>query len=58
MDADEGKLALLINPQWRSGQVVHDFGFGNRRRDSDRFLSSFQDVYYLRQQRIRGDEIL
>lgn len=58
VDADEGKLALLINPQWQPGQVISDFGFGAKRRDCENFLGAFQDVYYLRQQRISGDEIL
>lgn len=58
VDADEGKLALLINPQWQPGQVISDFGFGAKRRDCEKFLGGFQDVYYLRQQRISGDEIL
>ena len=58
VDAAEGKLALLINPQWQPGQVISDFGFGAKRRDCEKFLGAFQDVYYLRQQRISGDEIL
>ncbi|DBA95240.1 hypothetical protein WJX82_003981 [Trebouxia sp. C0006] len=58
VDAAEGKLALLINPQWQPGQVISDFGLGAKRRDCEKFLGAFQDVYYLRQQRISGDEIL
>ena len=58
VDAEHGKLALLINPQWQPGQVISDFGFGAKRRDCEKFLTAFQDVYYLRQQRISGDEIL
>ena len=58
VDAEQGKLALLINPQWQVGQVVSDFGFGAKRRDCEKFLRGFQDVYYLKQQRISGDEFL
>ncbi|KAL3156971.1 hypothetical protein ABBQ38_001229 [Trebouxia sp. C0009 RCD-2024] len=58
VDAEHGKLALLINPQWQAGQVISDFGFGAKRRDCEQFLTAFQDVYYLKQQRISGDEIL
>lgn len=55
---DEGILTLLVNPQWQPGQVVSDFGFGSRRQNIEKFLSGFQDVYCLKQQRILGDDIL
>lgn len=55
---DEGILTLLVNPQWQAGQVISDFGFGSRRQNIEKFLLGFQEVYYLKQQRILGDDIL
>lgn len=55
---NQGVLTLLVNPQWQAGQVISDFGFGSRRQNIEKFLLGFQDVYYLKQQRILGDDIL
>lgn len=57
-DPEGGILTLLVNPQWQPGQVISDFGFGKKRQNVEKFLSGFQDVYYLKQQRILGDDIL
>lgn len=55
---DAPRLMLLINPQWSSGgQVVSDFGFGQQRRDAERFVTSFADSYLLQQLEVLGDEV-
>jgi hypothetical protein len=50
-------LALLINPQWQAGNLVSDFGIGPWRRRSEDLVSSFREVYVLKQLRIAGDNV-
>jgi len=58
-DALSGRrLNLIINPQWQlNGQIISDFGFGNSRRQAEKFISSLEYVYYLQRLRVMGDEI-
>jgi len=58
-DALSGRrLMLVINAQWQpQGQVVSEFGFGKARRAAERFVNSLEQVYYLRQLSILGDEV-
>ena len=58
-DALSGRrLSLIINPQWQlNGQVVSDFGFGNQRIQSEKFINSLEYVYCLERIRIMGDEV-
>lgn len=51
------KLVLLINPQWRSGQVISDFGFGKQKKLAEQFLSDFVLSYGLQQRRMLGEDI-
>lgn len=52
------RLLLVINSQWQiAGQIVSDFGFGSSRRSAERFVSSLEDVYYLKRVRVLGDEV-
>jgi hypothetical protein len=53
--AESERPLLLINPQWREGQVVSDFGIGPWRQRNEEFVDSFEWVYYLKQLRISGD---
>lgn len=53
----DGGLALMINPQWQSGNLVNDFGIGPWRRRSEDFVALFQEVYILKQMRIAGDNV-
>lgn len=53
----EQGLTLLINPQWQAGNLVPDFGIGPWRRRSEELVSSFQEVYVLKQLRIAGDNV-
>lgn len=49
----EKRPVLIVNPQWRStGQIVSDFGFGPWKRQAEEFLSSFEPVYALLEQRV------
>jgi len=50
------RLVLMVNPQWKGGQVVSDFGIGPWRRASEEFVATFEEVYHLSQSRISGDE--
>jgi hypothetical protein len=52
-----GGLALMINPQWQPGNLVNDFGIGPWRRRSEDFVGSFEEVYFLKQMRIAGDNV-
>ena len=54
MDPQDAKLFLLINPQWQEGQVISDFGFGQRKKDIESFLGDFQYTYFLKTYRIEG----
>lgn len=50
-------LSLLINTQWRGGQVVSDFGIGGQRQRKEEFVSSFEMTYCLRQYRLQGSDV-
>ncbi|KAK9791560.1 hypothetical protein WJX73_003397 [Symbiochloris irregularis] len=59
LDEENQKLLLILNPQWQTaGQLVSDFGFGRSAREAEAFLSSFEDVYAMRQLRIDGDVVI
>jgi hypothetical protein len=52
------ELVLIVNPQWETrGNLVSDFGFGQRKADAERFIASFQPTYCIKQLRIYGDSI-
>ncbi|GMH34312.1 hypothetical protein BSKO_02146 [Bryopsis sp. KO-2023] len=54
----EGRsLGLLINPQWMGGQVISDFGFGNKKKNAEKFLEPFQWTYSLKQYRVQGYDL-
>lgn len=48
---------LLLNPQWQAGQVISDFGLGERRKQRENFVQSFSNVYFLKQIRILGEDV-
>ncbi|GLJ51696.1 hypothetical protein SUGI_1098740 [Cryptomeria japonica] len=48
---------LLLNPQWQAGQVISDFGFGEQRKQREKFVQSFSNVYFLKQIRILGEDV-
>ncbi|KAI3423940.1 hypothetical protein D9Q98_009774 [Chlorella vulgaris] len=49
----QGRLLLIINPQWRTeGQVISDFGIGPWKRAAEDFLATFQPTYVLKEKRI------
>lgn len=48
---------LLLNPQWQAGQVISDFGFGDQRKQREKFVQSFSNVYFLKQTRILGEDV-
>jgi len=48
---------LLLNPQWQAGQVISDFGFGDQRKQREKFVQSFSNVYFLKQIRILGEDV-
>ncbi|CAD7700526.1 unnamed protein product [Ostreobium quekettii] len=50
------KLVLMINPEWRGGQVISDFGLFGRKEKED-FVASFTQSYCLRQYRIQGKDV-
>ena len=54
MDPQDVKLFLLINTQWQEGQVISDFGFGQRKQEIESFLRDFQYTYFLKTYRIEG----
>lgn len=49
-DMSDG-LILMVNPQWQSGQLISDLGFGPWRRKNEEFIDSFQNVYTLKRLR-------
>lgn len=55
--SEDRAVTLLINQQWRGGQVISDFGFGNKKRQADEFLDDFQWTYSLKQYRIQGYDL-
>ncbi|EFJ07802.1 hypothetical protein SELMODRAFT_429487 [Selaginella moellendorffii] len=48
---------ILMNAEWRDGQVISDFGFGGQKKLKEDFVKSFSMVYYLQQLRILGDNV-
>ncbi|EFJ40183.1 hypothetical protein VOLCADRAFT_100045 [Volvox carteri f. nagariensis] len=55
---DAPELVLIVNPQWETrGNLVSDFGFGQRKAEAERFINSFQPTYCLKQLRVYGDSI-
>ena len=44
-------LVLMVNPQWQTGQLISDLGFGPWRRRNEEFIDSFQNVYSLKRLR-------
>lgn len=50
-ELSESGLLLLVNPQWKSGQLISDLGFGPWRRSNEEFVDSFQDTYVLKRLR-------
>lgn len=51
--AENKELVLLVNPQWRTGQVISDFGFFGRRRKEE-FVATFETVYSVTSKRAAG----
>ena len=47
----------MVNPQWNAGQFVSDFGFGAGSKELQTFVATFQDAYFLKQQRVQGEEL-
>ncbi|QDZ18889.1 hypothetical protein A3770_02p14070 [Chloropicon primus] len=44
---------ILVNPQWTmQGNIVSDFGFGDRRKKREDFLARFESTYSLVERRI------
>lgn len=54
--AENKELVLLINPQWRTGQVISDFGLFGRRRKEE-FVATFKTVYSVTSKRAAGRTI-
>ena len=54
--AEKKELVLLINPQWRTGQVVSDFGIFGRRRKEE-FVATFETAYSVTPKRAAGRTI-
>lgn len=51
-------LVVIVNPQWETrGNLVSDFGFGQRKVDSEKFINSFEPSYFLKSLRVYGDQI-
>ncbi len=44
-------LVLMVNPQWQTGQLISDLGFGPWRKRNEEFIDSFQNVYSLKRLR-------
>lgn len=52
------ELVILINPQWEGkGNLISDFGIGPWRAAKEQFVATFNTSFWLRQQRIYGDQI-
>ncbi|WIA29393.1 hypothetical protein OEZ86_011897 [Tetradesmus obliquus] len=52
------ELLLIFNPQWElQGNLVSDFGFGNRKAASLALVESFTPTYWLKQMRVAGDDL-
>lgn len=55
---DAPELVIIVNPQWETrGNLVSDFGFGQRKADAEKFIASFQPTYCLKQLRVYGDSV-
>lgn len=54
--AENKELVLMVNPQWRTGQVVSDFGFFGRRRKEE-FVATFETVFSVTSKRAGGRTI-
>lgn len=44
-------LLLLVNPQWKEGQLLSDLGIGPWRRQNEEFVAAFQETYALKRLR-------
>lgn len=52
-ETNRDSTILLVNPQWTmQGNIISDFGFGERRRRAEAFLGQFQSIYSLAERRI------
>ena len=60
LDRDVGgdRLVLMINPQWQPGQVVSEFGFGDRRKLREEFVDSFETVFFQKEFSIFNDRVV
>ncbi|KAG2492415.1 hypothetical protein HYH03_009358 [Edaphochlamys debaryana] len=55
---DAPGLVIIVNPQWETrGNLMSDFGFGQRKVDAERFIEGFEYSYCLKQLRVYGDTI-
>eukprot|EP00877_Chromochloris_zofingiensis_P011974 jgi/Chrzof1/702/Cz01g25120.t1 len=51
-------VLLIVNPQWElKGNVINDFGFGQRKDRALQFIDTFEHTYYVKQQRVYGDDL-
>ena len=61
-NSPEPELLIMFNPQqlqdWEiQGTWVSDLGFGDKKQQLLSFVKSFEYTYYLRQQRLNGDDV-
>ena len=50
------RLKIIANPQWNtSGAIIGDFGIGPWKKRAEDFVAKFEQVYYLKEQRIQGE---
>jgi len=50
------RVKIISNPQWNTrGAIIGDFGFGPWKKRAEDFVAKFEQVYYLKEQRIQGE---
>eukprot|EP01026_Neomeris_dumetosa_P032050 TRINITY_DN2539_c0_g1_i6.p1 TRINITY_DN2539_c0_g1~~TRINITY_DN2539_c0_g1_i6.p1 ORF type:complete len:615 (-),score=60.35 TRINITY_DN2539_c0_g1_i6:308-1972(-) len=56
---DNSRFSIIFNPQWQlGGQIISDFGFGENKKQSEKLVQTFEQVFYHEVTGISGDKFL
>lgn len=56
IEKSDRRVKIIANPQWNTqGAIIGDFGFGPWKKRAEEFVAKFEQVYYLKEQRIQGE---
>lgn len=49
---------MMVNPQWKPGQVISDFGFGVLRKIRQDYVDTFADVFFMKRINVFSDAVI